>query len=78
MYYPSRWRKRHALETIQHGVASKAGKPRGQIASGRQTSELCARHSSKANKAENIKDVKLFFKELLHCMKAITESEKPD
>jgi len=74
MNFTSRILKKYALKTFQHLLTAKSEKPEEQVQLFRSNFELFALHILTANKQENLKDVKVLFKELFHCMRVTSET----
>lgn len=67
--------KKAALKTFQHLLFA-LGDP-NNMKLYKEVYGLFGLYILKANKDENIKDMKLLFKELFHCMKVVSQNENP-
>lgn len=56
-------------------LVAKKEKPEEQVALFRQIYETLALYIIMNNKQQNVKEVKLLFKELFHCMRVLSENE---
>ena len=74
--YTSRAVRKYSLKTLQHLVIAK-GEP-GNIALFRQIYDTLALKILVANKKQNVKELKLLFKGLFFCMRAIKDNNEEE
>ena len=76
MGHTSRLLRKYVLKTFQHLIAAKPAPANVSLFA--RIFDLFALRILTANKDQNVKELKLLFKELYHCMKVVSENEQPE